>query len=182
MAAGGTRSAVPDGVGGGKRHPYSRGAPPAGGELLPPCLVGRCEGGRPVPAAGEGPYEHLWLHGRHQRRGQRIFPHSGGVLPDVSRHDGGHVLSVLRGGVPGPHSGRLCAVPDGDPGKEAVRLRLPGVHGVRGHGHAAALAAVSPDAGQPGPVRIFGDQQRHHAPGGGAAVYSGPAAGPGQRL
>lgn len=109
-------------------------------------------------------------------------PHSGGVLPDVSRHDGGHVLSVLRGGVPGPHSGRLCAVPDGDPGKEAVRLRLPGVHGVRGHGHAAALAAVSPDAGQPGPVRIFGDQQRHHAPGGGAAVYSGKAPGPGQRL
>ena len=69
-----------------------------------------------------------------------------------------------------------------DPGKEAVRLRLPGVHGVRGHGHAAALAAVSPDADQPGPVRIFGDQQRHHAPGGGAAVYSGKAPGPGQRL
>lgn len=39
-----------------------------------------------------------------------------------------------------------------------------------------------PDAGQPGPVWIFGDQQRHHAPGGGAAVYSGKAPGPGQRL
>ena len=45
-----------------------------------------------------------------------------------------------------------------------------------------ALAAVSPDAGQPGPVWFPGHQQRHHAPGGGAAVHPGPAAGPGQRL
>lgn len=36
--------------------------------------------------------------------------------------------------------------------------------------------------GQPRPVRLSGHQQRHHAPGRGAAVYPGPAAGPGQRL
>lgn len=70
------------------------------------------------------------LHGRDQRRRQRLFPHSGGLFPHLPRHDGHHVFPAVSGGVSGPQPGRYGAVPDGNSGEEKVRLRVSGVYAV----------------------------------------------------
>ena len=102
--------AVSPGRGGGEPHPNHRG-PPGLRPLLLQALVGRHPRGGAVFKGGAGTSQHLFLHGRDQRRGRRVRAAAGRLLSygaGAQRHT---LLPLLRGGVFGAEPGRGGAVP-----------------------------------------------------------------------